>query len=173
MTDAIKTERLTLRRPVSGDAPAIARLISHWDVVKWLSSAPWPYRLSDAEWFLGDAMSRTAFAIEVADQFAGIVGLDPSDCGDGHELGYWLGKPFWGQGIMTEATQAVVADHFAHSHDPLESGYFVGNGPSQNVLAKLGFRDLDIVVRHSRPQQKDLPLQRVAQSYQDWRDHYG
>ncbi|MBL8874742.1 MAG: GNAT family N-acetyltransferase [Phycisphaerae bacterium] len=56
------------------------------------------------------------------------------------EMGYWLGVPYWGRGVMTEAAQAVAA--FAHGElgvHRLEAGVFDGNAASANVLRKVGF----------------------------------
>jgi RimJ/RimL family protein N-acetyltransferase len=56
------------------------------------------------------------------------------------ELGYWLGEPFWGQGLMGEACHAVVAYSFAH-HSPqrIQARVIAGNMASVRVLEKIGF----------------------------------
>src|SRR5665648_112546 len=66
---------------------------------------PHPYRLEDAERFLQSATEQepcTVFAIETESEAIGIIGLTVGQ--DVHrftaELGYWLGEPFWGRGIM-------------------------------------------------------------------------
>ena len=173
MTDVIHTDRLTLRRHDPSDAADIARLIADWDVIKWLTSPPWPYTLADAEFFLSDGMSRETFAMLLGDAYVGNVGLHAVEGSTDLEFGYWLGKPFWGQGLMTEAATAVVADHFDHSDQHLISGYLLGNGPSRYVLTKLGFKNTQLVNRHSVPQDKDLPLQRMRLDKVDWQARHG
>ena len=56
------------------------------------------------------------------------------------ELGYWLGKPFWGRGYMCEAAKALLQ----HGFEVLEMtavwcGYYDGNSKSKRVQEKLGF----------------------------------
>lgn len=67
------------------------------------------------------------------------------------ELGYWLGKPFWGQSIMPEAVREMLR----HAFEDLDMvkvwcGYYEGNIKSKRVQEKIGFRyqrDLkDIIV---------------------------
>ena len=56
------------------------------------------------------------------------------------ELGYWLGRPFWGQGLMTEAAQVLLRYAFDVWEVPLVwSGYYEGNERSRRVQEKLGF----------------------------------
>lgn len=56
------------------------------------------------------------------------------------ELGYWLGRPFWGQGLMTEAAYALLRYAFDVLGVPaVWSGYYDGNDRSRRVQEKLGF----------------------------------
>jgi ribosomal-protein-alanine N-acetyltransferase len=57
------------------------------------------------------------------------------------ELGYWLGEPFWGAGLMAEACRVVI-DHAFASYAPerLQARVIAGNTASARVLEKLGFR---------------------------------
>ena len=74
----------------------------------------------------------------------GAVGLgrDPKrDNPAARMLGYWLGRPYWGLGYMTEAAQAVRAYAFEEMGIQLLSAYyFSANTRSQRVLEKLGMR---------------------------------
>lgn len=57
------------------------------------------------------------------------------------ELGFWLGKPFWGQGIMPEAVQRVLARAFEDlGMTKVWCGYYDGNTKSKRVQEKCGFR---------------------------------
>ena len=59
----------------------------------------------------------------------------------GREIGYVLGKSFWGRGLMPEAVRAVIDYCFGTLHyDFLTCGYFLWNGRSRRVNEKLGFR---------------------------------
>lgn len=56
------------------------------------------------------------------------------------ELGYWLGRPFWGRGLMTEAAGAVIRLAFdTYGLERLWGAYFRGNEASRRVLEKCGF----------------------------------
>jgi RimJ/RimL family protein N-acetyltransferase len=153
---AIRTDRLTLRPLRPEDAPAIARGIADWEVMRWLTSPPWPYRLADAEAFVASPMSAGAMGIELAHGIAGVVHI----ARDG-ELGYWLARPFHGRGLMSEAAGALVAAHFAGGGRGLLSGYLPGNAGSRRVLKKLGFRPDGSALRVHRALGREVTVERV------------
>lgn len=65
---------------------------------------------------------------------------DLTDKDDECELGYWLGKPFWGRGYMPEAVEAIL--HHAFEDMGMTNvwcGYYDGNNKSKRVQEKLGF----------------------------------
>ena len=80
--------------------------------------------------------------------FLGSCGLHLKD--GRFELGYWLGKPFWGQGYATEAAKKLVSFAF---HDlkatSLWAGWYHDNPASGRVLEKLGCRPDGVEPRHS------------------------
>ena len=84
----LRTARLILRPLRPEDAPALTRGIGDWEVVKWLTSPPWPYGLADAEWFLNDPVSAQTFGVESNGELAGAVGLHPHKHSHDIELGY-------------------------------------------------------------------------------------
>ncbi len=56
------------------------------------------------------------------------------------ELGFWLGKPFWGQGLIPEAARALLGYAFEELHvQTVRCGYYDGNQKSLRVQQKLGF----------------------------------
>lgn len=66
---------------------------------------------------------------------------DMTDRDDECELGYWLGKPFWGQGIMPEAVREVLRHAFEDlGMKKVWCGYYEGNTKSRRVQEKCGFR---------------------------------
>ena len=76
----------------------------------------------------------------------GSVGLklngntDMTDREDECELGYWIGKPFWGQGLIPEASRALLCHAFEElGMRAVWCGYYDGNEKSRKVQAKLGF----------------------------------
>ena len=57
------------------------------------------------------------------------------------ELGYWIGKPWWGQGFVTEAAEAVIRHAFKVARVPrITCCHFIDNAASARVIEKLGFR---------------------------------
>jgi RimJ/RimL family protein N-acetyltransferase len=63
------------------------------------------------------------------------------------ELGYVLGRPFWGRGYATESVRAMMAHALAVGFRGLEAYSFVDNPASARVLAKAGFADHGVVRR--------------------------
>lgn len=65
---------------------------------------------------------------------------DMTDRDDECELGYWLGKPFWGRGYMPEAGSELLRHAFEEiGMAKVWCGYFDGNAKSKRVQEKLGF----------------------------------
>ena len=157
----LTTNRLVLRPFEHKDAPALAELIGDWDVMKWLTSPPWPYALKDAEWFIGDRSSNGSFAITCDGSVMGAVG-GPT------ELGYWLGQKYWGRGFMTEAAHAVVGHCFGADIDHMTSGYILGNGPSCAILTKLGFQNTHVLTEEGTPQGGDVQVQKMRLDRERW-----
>lgn len=139
-----RTPRLLLRPGWGEDAPALARAIADEQVVRNLASAPWPYGMADAEAFLASPRDPAlpSFLItertEAAPRIVGACGLGRRASG-AVELGYWIARPYWGQGFATEAGTALVEIARALGLPRLEASHFVDNPASGRVLEKLGF----------------------------------
>jgi RimJ/RimL family protein N-acetyltransferase len=143
---AIKTQRLTLRPLCPGDAERIAQNLNNFAVAANLSRVPYPYFAKDAAEFLATrspdpAPEETGFAIDLGDH--GMVGSVGYHLRDGRPvLGYYLGQPYWGRGLMTEAAKAAVLWFFSVTDkDTIHSGAFSFNRPSLMVQKKLGFTE--------------------------------
>ena len=141
----LKTPRLSLRAPRPGDAPAIAALADDFDVARMVTSMPYPYTLADAEGFVDKARSadpaeERAFAIEADEGLVGVIGLHGKHGGGAPEIGYWLGRPYWGRGYATEAAKAAIAwAHGEWDRPFLIAAHFTDNPASGAVLCKAGF----------------------------------
>jgi RimJ/RimL family protein N-acetyltransferase len=131
--------------------------LGDFDVARMLSRAPHPYGEDDAEAFIArEPTSEQVFVIErKADGvFLGTIGINPDA---GHELGYWLGKPFWGMGYATEAVHRMVSYAFAtFDVDAVHAGFFADNPASGHVLAKLGARHNGSTMRLSRARGREV-----------------
>jgi RimJ/RimL family protein N-acetyltransferase len=164
-----RTERLLLRPAWREDAPALCQGIGDERIVRNLATAPWPYRLQDAEAFL--ARERPAHAAggliflrtQGAPRLVGAVGIGPSP-DNVLELGYWVARPYWGQGIATEAGRAMLA--FARDSlrlPRLVAGHFTDNPASGRVLQKLGFRPTGVTRgRYSAGRDAIAPVREFA-----------
>lgn len=142
---AIATDRLILRGPVAGDAPAIAEFANDLGVTGMTSQMPWPYRPADAEAFVAaaqrlDPRHEATFAIQHREfGVIGVLGFDRDENGR-PEVGYWLGRPFWGRGYATEALTAALAWAKADwRRNVVWAGHFADNRASGQVLVKAGF----------------------------------
>ncbi|HEV7180807.1 MAG TPA: GNAT family protein [Candidatus Baltobacteraceae bacterium] len=130
-----------------GDVPALALLADDWDVARNLRDAfPFPYTLEDARDWIGRnarAGEPVNFAIEVEGELAGGIGVILGDAerrGTG-EIGYWLGKRFWGRGIATAAAGAFSEYVFGrYDLRRVEAHAYGSNAASQRVLEKCGFK---------------------------------
>lgn len=73
----------------------------------------------------------------------GSIGFHRNDLAereDEYELGYWLGKPFWGQGIIPEASREMLRHAFRDlGMQRIWCGHYDGNIKSRRVMEKLGF----------------------------------
>lgn len=106
---------------------------------------PHPYTLADAEEFLAHVTCpepRTVFAVATDTEAIGVIGLTLGE--DVHrftaELGYWLGEPFWGRGIMTAAVREVVRHGFSElGLLRIYAEPYAGNTGSARVLEEAGF----------------------------------
>ncbi|MDP1618946.1 GNAT family N-acetyltransferase [Phenylobacterium sp.] len=152
----ISTARLRLRAPTLEDAPRIAALANDPGVARMTTRMPHPYGLSDAEAFLQacerrDVAKEHIFALDHDDEgLVGMLGFHPDD--DGRvELGYWLGRPYWGQGLATEAASgALVWAGEGWRRRYLVAGHFADNPASGQVLCKTGFLYTgEVLPRHS------------------------
>jgi RimJ/RimL family protein N-acetyltransferase len=145
-----RTPRLLLRPGFPEDAPALATAIADQAIVRNLATAPWPYRMRDAEAFLARPRDPILPSLLVFERTAGAPQLVGS-CGLGRrpsgsvELGYWIATPFWGRGFATEACTALVDIARTLGLTCLEGSHFVDNPGSARVLEKLSFEALGII----------------------------
>lgn len=159
-----RTERLLLRPAWAEDAPALFAAIGDEAVVRNLARAPWPYRLADAEAFLGQPRAPHDPSLLIFRRTDGapllIGGIGIAADGDGgSELGYWVARAHWGQGYASEAGRAMVAAaRDALRLDRLVAGHFLDNPASGRVLRKLGFKPTGTIrSRHSAARGEAAP----------------
>jgi RimJ/RimL family protein N-acetyltransferase len=134
----IATRRLVLREPSLDDAPSYALGVSEYEVARFLTPLPYPYTLAMAMDWLRQAQpatpERSLLVIDLPGR--GVIGcvslLD--------ELGFWIARPHWNRGYVTEAATALLDWHFAGTEAAtvLCSAHH-DNAASLAVQHKLGF----------------------------------
>jgi [ribosomal protein S5]-alanine N-acetyltransferase len=142
----IKTSFGMIRPWLNQDAESLVKFADNRKI--WLNMRdgfPSPYSLESARSFLEAAICQnpvTLFAIATPEEVIGGIGISLNK--DVHrltaELGYWLGEPFWGKGIMTETV--VKFTNYAFQEFNLIRIYaepYANNSGSHNVLEKAGF----------------------------------
>ena len=141
----MRTKRLTLRDLNDADARRIALLAGDIDVARMTARIPHPYTEFDAEeWIRGIDANEFVKGIDFDGYLIGLVGYTLSPDGSA-ELGYWIGKPWWGRGFATEAADAVVRYGFRVARLPrMTCCHFIDNAASARVIEKLGFRCIGV-----------------------------
>lgn len=143
---AIRTDRLILRRPEISDAADLCQLANDLGVAGMLSTMPYPYTPRHADEFLGRPTNwrEPNFAIEHREfGFIGMLGFSETQPRTGParpEVGYWLGRPFWGRGYATEALGGALSWMKSEwRRNVVWAGHFADNRASGQVLVKAGF----------------------------------
>ena len=142
----LKLKSCVIRPWELSDAAAIQRYADNRKI--WLNlrdKFPHPYTLEDAHAFLQFVTNEkptNTFAIALPSEAIGCIGLQPGR--DVHcktaELGYWLGEPFWGRGIMSEAVTEFTQNAFGlFDLARIYAEPFANNSASARVLEKAGF----------------------------------
>jgi RimJ/RimL family protein N-acetyltransferase len=145
-----RTPRLLLRPGFPEDAPALALAIADEAIVRNLATAPWPYRMRDAEAFLASPRDPLLPAMLIfertsgAPQLVGACGLGRRPSG-AVEMGYWIATSHWGRGFATEACAALIEIARALGLDQLHASHFIDNPASARVLDKLGFESTGLI----------------------------
>ena len=155
-----ETERLILRPWREADAESLFRYASDPNIGP---PAGWPPHES-----VENSREIIATVLSVPETYAvclkngeaiGSISLkrkgstDMTDREDECELGYWIGKPYWGQGLIPEACRALLKHAFTQlGMRAVWCGYYAGNEKSRKVQEKLGF------LYHHTTEDLELPL---------------
>lgn len=148
----LETKRLILKEVTMADVPAYEKYFVDYEVIRNLAaSVPWPYPKDGVGQFLkmtlpkqGDG--RWLWGIYLKTNPAELIGaVDLYREGRPEHRGFWLGRPFWKQGIMTEAVTPVIDYAFSDlGFDTLIFANAVGNEGSHRVKVKTGARLIDV-----------------------------
>ncbi len=147
-SEIITTPRLSLRPLTNDDAARIAEVAGVWELASMTARIPYPYSEEQAhQWIGGSAPGEFVRGIELQGTLIGCCGFMPiaRESEGNHdeqsvEIGYWIGKDYWGRGFATEAATAIVAECKRRGFSHLHAGHFHDNPASARVLIKLGFK---------------------------------
>jgi RimJ/RimL family protein N-acetyltransferase len=155
----LTTGRLTLRLFQASDAAAVQLLAGDRAIADTTLNIPHPYLDGMAERWIDSheglwREGRSAiFAVERHEdsRLVGATGLTLNPVHERAELGYWIGRPFWGCGYGTEAARAVVAFGFRTlGLSRIHASYLTRNPASGRIMEKIGMRPEGILRRHVR-----------------------
>ncbi len=175
-TIEIETERLILRAPHFDDVPEMAKLANDSAVALMTGRLPFPYADSDALDFVHfqeearKAGKELALAMQCKESgdFLGCIGFRfPKR--ESAEIGFWLGRRHWGQGLATEASRALID----HGFSTLPITAIIGecrviNEASRRVMEKCGLRYINSGLRHAPARGGALPIDRFCLTQTDW-----
>jgi RimJ/RimL family protein N-acetyltransferase len=137
---------ISLRPHVDGDVERLQVLANNKNVSKYLAyTFPYPYTLEDAKWWIESGQSENGAVTRVIEynrEFVGVVGITPQTGWRDHiaEIGYWVGEPYWGNGIATAALEQMTDVVFsAATFRKLLAPVLAPNTPSMRVLEKCGY----------------------------------
>lgn len=142
----LETDRLILRPWLESDAPELFGYASDPDVgpaAGWL-----PHRdVEDSRMIIRSILSvpgTFAMVLKSTGKPIGSIGYFPTKAKgaspDDPTIGYWIGKPYWGQGLTPEAVRTLTAYCFEkEGAQRIFCGYFDGNEKSKRCMQKCGF----------------------------------
>jgi len=157
----LETERLILRPWQESDAEDLYRYASNPEVGP---IAGWPVHTSvqNSRDIIRNALSAPetyAIVLKETGLPIGSIGLkmgdatDLTDSADECELGYWLGVPYWGRGIVPEAAKELIRYGFeVLNMHKIWCAYYDGNNKSKRVQEKCGF------IYHHTTENVEVPL---------------
>ncbi len=145
----LETERLILRRWVDSDAESLYEYAKD-PVVGPIAGWPSHQSVDESRDVIKNVLNcKEAYAIclKTDNKAIGAIELklnghtNLTDRDDECEMGYWLGKPFWGQGIVPEAAGVMLRHAFEDINmTKVWCGYYEGNIKSKRVQEKVGFK---------------------------------
>lgn len=139
----------SIREWIISDAGELAQMLNNKKILDNLRDGlPYPYTTQDAKEYIttmlaSDQTKTFAFAIIAEDKVVGSIGV--FRCENIHfrtaEMGYYIGEPYWGNGIMTSAVRQVCEYIFANTDIVrIFAEPFAYNIASCRVLEKAGFQ---------------------------------
>lgn len=178
MIPELETPRLILRPASLADAEQTQRIFPHWEVVRFLAArVPWPYPPDGALTHYRDVALPAMAAGEQwhwtlrlksdPDHLIGAISLIKTGPTN---RGFWLGLPWYGQGLMSEAVDAVTDFWFnTLSFPEMRVTKAIANTASRRISEKQGMRLVERI--DSDYVSGRLPTEVWAITAEEWRHH--
>ncbi len=158
----LQTKRLILRPWQESDAESLYRYAQNPNIGPISGWQPHT-SIEDSREIIKNVLSAAetyAVVLKETGEVVGSIGLMTADtvhsaemAEDECEVGYWIGEPFWGQGLIPEAVRELLRHAFEDLHFTAAwCGYYDGNKKSKRVQEKCGF------VYHHTEHNKPVPL---------------
>jgi ribosomal-protein-alanine N-acetyltransferase len=143
----LRTQRLVLRPFTLADAPTVKRIAGDAAVAFTTQNIPHPYLDGVAESWIQTheptftRNERLTLAIDFGPRLVGAVGLGFEPAHQRAELGYWIGREYWGQGFATEAARALIHQALEDlALNRVQATHLTRNPASGRVMVKAGMR---------------------------------
>ena len=152
------------------DFAAFHAIVSDFDVVKMTSSWPYPAEAEFTRMRMNtpEAKAGVVKVIDVDGQLAGVVGIVKND------VGYHIGKEFWGKGIMTRALSLRIAEEFENPEiEGIKSCVWHDNPASARVLEKVGFKRAFTCSDFCKARDAEVEAIHFTLSREDWAARVG
>lgn len=155
----LTTSRLVLRAFALADVPRLIALAGEYEVAKNTLNIPHPYGEEDAyrwvrltqENYEQQTGYAFALALRSSGEFIGGIGLTVERRFDRAEAGYWLGQPYWGQGLASEALAAVLRFGFEElALNKIYATHIAENPASGRVMRKNGMVQEGQLAQHTK-----------------------
>lgn len=147
MLPVLETKRLRLRPFGVDDAQKVQMMAGDYELYKTTLNLPYPYELQMAyDWiethersYETHHMLTLAIVLKEGDHLLGAISLGEHPKNRYGEIGYWIGREYWGNGYGTEASEAVIAFGFSQMKlNKVMGRYFVSNPASARIMEKCG-----------------------------------
>jgi RimJ/RimL family protein N-acetyltransferase len=178
MIRQLRTPRLILRPAELADADPTQRIFPNWEVVRFLAArVPWPYPADGALTYYRDIAlpgmvrgDEWHWSLRLKADPAQLIGFISLMKRDNDNRGFWIGLPWQGQGLMTDAANAVTDFWFDVLGFPeMRVAKAVENAGSRRISLKQGMRLVAIEERDYVCGR--FPAEVWAITAEEWRRH--
>ena len=145
----LKTQRIILRPFIIDDANNLSNLLKDKEVASTTLMLPYPCDVARAKEIIQRYIEERKIRISMrwalidctSNEFMGGIRLVPNHLFNSAEIGFWLGKKFWGKGFTFEASEKIIEFGFLKLNlNRIEAHSMVENIASIKLLKKLGFK---------------------------------